>query len=142
MTLKSSNAGCYQRVYSNVENLFFDYRINSSGKKVLNSIIPFYTYTQSIDPMSIIVKKYDKETNNVIAGYISIDKNICLYYVTDYDVLVKLIGEENAKLTNKCGFNIKGLENPYYVYPFWYVTDKGMELFKKYQNGELSLRKI
>jgi hypothetical protein len=72
----------------------------------------------------------------------SSNKNICLYYVTDYNVLVKLIGEENAKLTKKCGFIIRGCKVWYNVYPFWYVTDKGMELFKKYQNGEISLRNI
>jgi hypothetical protein len=130
-------------VHKNLETLFFDYTENKHGTTVLNSISPFFVYNQVIDPMDIIIKKYDKSTNNIIAGYMSSDKNICLYYVSNYNTVVKLVGAENAKLINKVLFNVKGFDKKeYWVYAFWYVTDKGMELFRKYQNGKISLRNI
>jgi hypothetical protein len=71
---------------------------------------------------------------------------MCLYFVNDYDTLVKLIGQENADnaelVSYELGKNLYEDGSDFYTYMFWYVTDKGMELFKKYQNGEISLKNI
>jgi hypothetical protein len=46
--------------------------------------------------MPNILHKYNPNTNEVIAGYMTMDKCMCLYYITNYDLVCKLIGQENA----------------------------------------------
>jgi hypothetical protein len=121
-----------------LEDLFFDYNIMNGLPPALRK---FYGYDRPNMPN--ILHKYNQNTNDIIAGYITQDKCMCLYYISDYDIVCKLIGSDNAQYLKPSRFyrdtsnpNVK--DNLISVYIFWYVTDLGMELFDLYNKREVN----
>jgi hypothetical protein len=124
-----------------VKDLFFN-----NGDQCFNPYILQINDRTHLQEFKNILYKSNDDNTNTIAGYISEDGLICMYFVNDYDTLTKLIGKENADeaelVSYEIGKNLYENDSDFYTYAFWYVTDKGMKLFDLYNKRLINTKDI
>ena len=90
-----------------------------------------------------LVHKYNKNLESVINVYKSTDGTWAVYFITDKKVVEKLLGQEIAnKFNDNLTYRYWRQGSPHPVYIFFFITDKGMELYNAFKAKKINLTEI